>query len=117
MKILTRCLLLTIFLLVTNIASAQVVSWQLSWQDNSTNELGFRVYRRNALPIGSPWVEVGTTGADVVTYKEPRGANNVCYRVTAFNSAGESGATNDACTTDLLVDPSGIRLRWVIEGP
>ena len=68
----------------------------LAWQDNSTNETGFRVQRR---VDGSPdWVEIKTTLANITQYSdtelEPR--TTYRYRVRAVNNTGASGFSNEA---------------------
>ena len=67
---------------------------QLGWQDMSSNELGFRLYRK---------VDTGayglyqTLGANVTSYQD----NSVVvmhqyfYYVTAYNGIGESTASNE----------------------
>jgi len=65
----------------------------LSWEDTSENEDGFRIYRiaNNEKRIIA---EVGPNVTQYIDRSAPAGA---CYVVTAFNSAGESVATNSAC--------------------
>jgi subtilase family serine protease len=66
---------------------------QLVWQDNSSNETGFKVsYSLD----GSHWYVLGTTGANVtgvqvsgLTY-----GTRYFFRVTATNSAGDSAPSN-----------------------
>jgi hypothetical protein len=67
---------------------------RLYWQDNSTNEEGFRIWRTM---WDEPYLfELDTVGADVTTFTD--GALNPLkeyyYAVTAFNSAGESDSSN-----------------------
>src|SRR5262245_9862706 len=50
-------------LTATGISSSQI---NLSWQDNSGNELGFIVQRANS--SSGPWTQIGTTGVNVTTY-------------------------------------------------
>src|SRR5262245_25426209 len=63
---------------------------QLSWRDNSANETGFIVQRAPA--AGGPWVQVGTAGANVVSYASTglTPATTYFYRVCAYNSRGMS---------------------------
>lgn len=64
----------------------------LAWQDNANNEEGFHIYRLD----GGSWTRVATVGANVTSYTL---TNLTCgsaqtYRVSAYNSAGESGESN-----------------------
>ena len=67
----------------------------VSWQDNSDNETTFKIYR--ATTAISQFVEVGSVGANMITFVDPAGAPGNCWRVTAANSAGESQPSNVAC--------------------
>jgi hypothetical protein len=81
---------------------AHGLDYTLSWTDNAHDEHGFRVQRR----VGSaPYVEIAILGADVTTFVdpvlEPDAAH--CYRVRAFNAAGDSGYSNEACASSAAV--------------
>ena len=68
----------------------------LAWQDNSTNETGFRVQRR---VDGSPdWVEIKTTLANITRYSDTKlePLTTYRYRVRAVNNTGASGFSNEA---------------------
>src|SRR5574342_1095589 len=69
---------------------------RLSWQDNSDNEDGFRIYRIT----GDARVRIAEVGKNVTTYVDYNASPKACYVVTAFNSAGESLPTNKACLPD-----------------
>lgn len=73
----------------------------LSWTDNATNELGFRIERRDG-QAGS-WVEIDSVGPNVTTYTNSSPAltpdTEYCYRVTAFNAGGDSASSNESCAT------------------
>src|SRR5258706_2043448 len=63
----------------------------LDWQDNSSNETGFRIERDD-----NDWTEVGTVGANVTHYDTGFNVGHdgswscVSYRVRAVNAAGTS---------------------------
>jgi len=72
---------------------------QLSWQDNSNSESGFRIERA---PSGSgTWLLVGTAAADATTFAdrtvEP--GMNYDYRVVATNAFSNGPASNVATVT------------------
>jgi FG-GAP-like repeat/Fibronectin type III domain len=69
-------------------------SLTLAWQDNSSNETGFKVERS---PNGSTnWQEIATTSANVTTYDDRQVAPSTTYyyRVRAYNAAGTSAYSN-----------------------
>jgi len=69
----------------------------LSWTDNSANEDGFIVERRQG--ASGPWIHVGQVGG--TSFVDPSLALNetYTYRVRAFNDWGESANTNEASET------------------
>jgi hypothetical protein len=62
---------------------------QLSWVDNSANEDGFKIDRMSG--TSGAFVTIATVGANVTSYTDPNlsEGTNYCYRVKAFNSAGD----------------------------
>ena len=71
----------------------------LTWTDNADNESGFRIERR-LNPAGS-YSEITTLGPNVESYADTTVAagQGYCYRLRAYNAAGNSGYTNEACGT------------------
>lgn len=74
---------------------------QLTWDDNSDNEVGFKV---------AEWTDtfiVGTVGADAITFVheglEPN--SNHCYNVFAFNDFGSSSGSGWQCTETSAIGP------------
>ena len=65
----------------------------LFWNDNSDNEDGFKIYRDGSYLI--------TVGANVTTYQDTglSCGTTYWYRVTAYNTSGESDPTDPAGTT------------------
>ena len=85
-------------LVSTGIASGSKLV--LLWEDNSDNEEGFIVERKTAVP-GETYEEIDRVGANVTTYSDTRlnASTQYCYQVCAFNSAGPSTYSNEACAT------------------
>ena len=94
---------------------------QVIWTDNASNESGFRI-ERSASSSG-PWASVGTVGSNVAVFYDwqaPAPEQQACYRVLAFNSYGDSEASNVPCTarpaapTGLVATASGsdVDLSW-----
>src|SRR5262249_19844534 len=76
---------------------------KLTWIDNSPNETGFALERRGSM---DPFAQIAVVGPNVTSFADSGltpGAT-YCYRVRAFNSAGWSPYTNEACgiATDML---------------
>jgi fibronectin type III domain protein len=100
-------------------ASSNIIT--VSWYDNSGIAETFRAER--SLDGGMSWMAFGpTVPGQTYLYDEGRTPEQqVCYRVYAANSRGESGPSNTACTapplgpTNLLattVDYQAINLTW-----
>ena len=73
-------------------ASASGMTVSLAWTDNSTDETGFKVLRKDSLD-GS-FSTVTTTSADATSYSDTvTDAKSYWYRVSATNSNGDSVAS------------------------
>ncbi|MFZ5800817.1 MAG: fibronectin type III domain-containing protein, partial [Candidatus Omnitrophota bacterium] len=100
----------------------------LSWQDNSANESGFKI-ERGAGSNPSSFSQIAVVSANVTSYSNTSLTVNTTYtyRVRAYNNNGNSGYSNTATATTLaqgagLSAPSGltatavsntqIDLRW-----
>ncbi len=81
-------------LTATAVSSTQI---NLSWNDNSDNEFGFRIERLDA----SGWIETGIVGADVQTYADTglQPSTAYTYRVSAYNNNGDSAYSNESTAT------------------
>jgi hypothetical protein len=80
----------------TEVRAAQLT---LQWTDNSSNESGFKIERKTG-PAGT-YAQVATTGVNATSYTDTSVATGTayCYRVLAYNTAGDSGYSNEACGT------------------
>jgi hypothetical protein len=78
----------------------------LSWQDNSADENGFKVERKQG--AGGAWAQIGATSANVTTYSDTGLALNTSYfyRVRAGSLTGDSGYSNEASATTLSNAPT-----------
>lgn len=104
-----------------NAAAASSSAVDVDWIDKSNTESGFRVER--AAVVEGPWAVVASTGPNVTSHRDGGRASEeqVCYRVVAFNAAGDSPASNTDCTvppagpTNLIatsVDAQTVDLAW-----
>lgn len=87
-------------LIIAPFVSAEKVD--LSWSDNSNNELGFEVERKE---LDGTYVTIGSVEENVSTYSDEtvEAGKTYVYRVRAFNYYGYSGYTNEA-TNDVKLD-------------
>src|SRR5262249_51497451 len=67
----------------------------VNWQDNSTNEDGFKIERG----VSGSYAEIGSVGPDIRSYTDSSviAGTTYCYRVRAFNSSGVSSPSNESC--------------------
>ncbi|MFH1011935.1 MAG: fibronectin type III domain-containing protein [bacterium] len=90
-------------------AGADTTTISLSWRDNSNNEDGFRVYHWD----GVQWTRIGATATDSTSYSVtglwPGGEYG--YRVTAFNTVGESDFSNTVTLRPAPVAPVNVSLQ------
>jgi len=80
---------------------------RLQWQDNSDNEIGFKIERKTG--AGGTYSEIATLEADVTTYSDTglSGDTTYYYRVRAYNAAGDSSYSNeDSAATPILTLPN-----------
>lgn len=98
--ILSGLLLLFLFAVFAVSAFPATINASLSWTDNSANEDGFKVERCTGAGC-STFAQIGTTLTNAAAYTDANLApgTTYCYRVRAYNTAGDSGYTNTACLT------------------
>ena len=91
----------SLLILIAIVSPVEAAQLQLTWTDNSTDEDGFKIERSTA-PTGT-FVQIAVTGPDVTSYTDSGLANatTYCYRVRAFNAAGDSDYSDVACSTTL----------------
>src|SRR5205823_6012661 len=85
--------------------AANATAINLSWNDNSTNETGFRIERATATGTFAP---IATLAAGSTGYTDAGlgAGTQYTYRVCATNSAGDSPFSNSAsATTTTLTTP------------
>ena len=80
---------------------------QLGWQDNSWNESGFRVNRKNGQPNDpGDYVIVGTVGQNQTQYIDATVApeSTYTYRVFAYNQYGQNGSNTATIAVPVPVE-------------
>lgn len=88
----------------------QAARLQLAWTDNSSNELGFRIERRQE-PTEA-FTPIATQGANIPFYVDSGllPGTPYCYRVLAENEKGQSAYSNEVCITTPEIE-------MALEGP
>ena len=81
---------------------------QLDWTDNSSDESGFRILRRESTE--KSWTQIGLVAADIETYLDNTAASDTTYfyKVSAYNGLGSKGSDSARTTTGTLVPPDGL---------
>ncbi len=94
-----------LILAILGIAAANAADVTLNFTDNSENELGFNVERRDGTDPLSPWVQIAQLAENVTTYVDTTVeiGETYTYRVNAYNHSGVSDNSNTA--THTVVDP------------
>lgn len=91
----------------------------VNWSDNSTNEDGFRVERTT--DRGATWATVTNSYPYGFVDGARTADEEVCYRVFAYNSRGDSPPSPTDCTTPpagptnlhiVLIDDDTMEVRW-----
>jgi hypothetical protein len=86
-------------------AVADTFAILLNWTDNSSNELGFYIERKNGDSLSvDPFVVIDTVGTDVASYNDLGRTPNTTYtyRVQAFNLLGVSPYSNEVTATTII---------------
>lgn len=97
--------------LLINLMIAQAafaLTANLSWQDNSNNEDGFRIHTADNPEFTINASVLGTVGPNVTVFSDPNTYAGKCYKVLAFNTVGVSPFTNAACVGPVPVGPGGL---------
>ena len=97
---LLRCFILIFFCLLITLSwqiQADAGQLRLAWTDNANNEDGFKIERKTGTT--GTYTQVATVGPNVTSYSDFSLADGAtyCYRVRAFNSAGNSAYTLERC--------------------
>jgi hypothetical protein len=98
------------------LAVISVVAWQeasatqltVRWTDNATNEDGFKIERKDN--ISGQFAQIRAVGANITTYRNTDllMATTYCYRIRAYNAAGHSSYSNQACSSTITLQTFGV---------
>ncbi|MFH1226379.1 MAG: DUF2341 domain-containing protein [Planctomycetota bacterium] len=100
-------------LIAATIAVSQI---DLSWQDNSNNEDGFRIERKG--PLDADYIQIGSVLTNTNTYadKNLSIATTYSYRVFTWNTGGVSAYSNELTVATLYSQPAKPILNSPING-
>ena len=78
----------------------------LSWTDNSNNEAGFKIERKEG--AGGIYSQIATVGPNIAAYSDIGLMPGLVYyyKIKAYNEAGDSSYSNEAHATTLPLPPS-----------
>ena len=96
--------------------SAGTTQIDLSWNDNSNNESGFKIERSLD---GVNFSQIATTGSNTTTYSDSglASATTYHYQVRATNADGDSAYSNtDSATTDSVNPSTSMSVSSVVAG-
>lgn len=101
-------------LAATGVSTSRI---DLTWEDKSTNESGFKIGMRMAGVTNLPFTEIGSVGPDVTSYSNSGlySNTNYEYRVMAYNGWGESAYTNFASAKTAIAPVSSTTIRLYID--
>lgn len=86
------------------IASALVASIKLDWNDNSSNETGFRILRQSD---SNGFFPIGQVGANIRTFTDTTAAPGVAYtyKIQAYATTGASDSNTSSATIVVTIPP------------
>ena len=89
--------LLILAVVIATSSWASAASVVLNWQDNSTNEAGFKIERG----LSGSYAEIASVGPNIQSYTDANliAGTTYCYRLKSFNSSGTSSPSNESCVT------------------
>ena len=91
--------------------AASTTRVNLSWADAANNETGFYLQRKTG--ASGTWATIATLGQNIISYQDSTGltaATAYYYRISSYNSSGESAASNEANATTLTIaTPTNLR--------
>ena len=99
----------------------------MSWTDNSDNELGFKIERKDdSLNVPGPWTLIDSVGANETSFTDTGLTPNTVYsyKVYAYNTAGNSASDSVQTVTIVPVELTSftasvkenrVTLNWTTE--
>jgi len=90
---------IAVMAILTLFGAAHAAQLSLTWTDASTNEDGFKIER--ATGTAGAYGQIASVAAGTTGYVDATvtAGSTYCYRVRAYNTAGDSAYSNAACAT------------------
>ncbi len=98
------CFLIAVGLILGQSTIATAASrLTITWSDKSTNEAGFRIERKTGTT--GTYAQIAQVGTNITSFIDMTvtAGTTYCYWVRAFNTAGNSAYSNEACATAATV--------------
>jgi hypothetical protein len=70
---------------------------------------GYRIYRASS--VTEPFSQISQVAGNVLTFNDPSGVAGNCWRVTAFNSGGESQPSNNGCLANIVLGSPSLSVK------
>ena len=88
----------------------------LSWNDTSSNEDGFKIERKTG--TNGAYAQIAVTAMNTATYLDSTLSDSTqyCYRVRAYNTAGDSAFSNESCSTTATLDTQAPTVSLTVPG-
>ena len=104
MKLLALLLVSLAALCCTFNARAATFDATITWTDNSTNESGFRIYRKTGAT--GTYAQIGQVGPNITSFIDPGLTPNTTYfyQIGAFNSIDEKKGPEASAVTGAPTD-------------
>jgi predicted phage tail protein len=96
---LVRAFLFSSTLIPLSVEGALASQAAIHWADTATTESGFKIDRK--VSATGTYTQLALTAANMASFVDPNLTANTtyCYRVRAYNSAGNSAYSNEVCVT------------------
>ena len=107
---------IAVMAILTLFGAADAAQLSLTWTDASTNEDGFKIER--ATGTAGAYGQVASVAAGTTGYVDATvtAGSTYCYRVRAYNTAGDSAYSNAACATPASATPYTVTVGKVGAG-
>jgi predicted phage tail protein len=92
-----RAFLFSSILIALSVDGAFASQAVVQWADTTASESGFKIERK--VSTTGTYSQIALTAANIISFVDPNlsASTTYCYRVRAYNSAGNSSYSNEVC--------------------